>query len=44
MMDLVVIEDLERVDKDSLDDSDLPAGICDVTAGVGTHKGGSRNC
>lgn len=33
--ELIVVKNLERIDKDGLDDSDLPACIGDVAAGAG---------
>lgn len=40
-LDLVVVEDLECVDEDGLDHAYLPAGVCDVAAGIGAHEGWS---
>lgn len=37
MIDLVIIEYLERVVENCFDDTDLPAGVGDVATGASTH-------
>lgn len=34
----IIIEKLEGVDQDCLNDANLPAGVCNSTGRVGTHK------
>lgn len=38
---LIVIEYLESIVEDRFNDTNLPAGICDIATGVCTHQGWS---